>query len=862
MAPIREFDRILYRYWGKAISPQSSDSSPFHFLIYHCLDVAAVANAWWQNSPALRDTFTRACRAESEIVKAWVLFFVALHDLGKWDVRFQLKAAPIAIPLNPLYAEVDQWQSSGFDHGHAGLSWFLTERTNFELYEQSEEWMRAVASHHGQAPGWEPIPKLLAAQDVITQDQLARREFVGALRGLFLGPISSFHDWPELSSPQLLAGFCSVCDWIGSNTDFFPYCSNVLDIGDYFRSLVGRSEQALRETGLLRQSLPTGGMGPLFPKMVPRGIQPAVESWPLAPGLTIIEAPTGSGKTEAAVAYASRLLANGLAESLIYALPTQATANAMLPRLDEIAERFFPQGANLVLAHGKARFHPGFQKLRERGLGNTVQRNEEAQSQCAQWLASSRKRLFLGQIGICTVDQILLSVLPIRHNFVRSFGLHKSILIVDEVHAYDSYMNGLLDAVLERQKQSEGTVILLSATLPEKRRREIFKIWSGSVQHTIGIPPYPLISNVNASGTSSWTTSEGEQQRIVNVEIGATGEMLPEDSLLDRVIQAAVDGAQVALICNLVKDAQVTARRLLARAFSINAGIGISLFHSRFRFCDRQRIEETAIRMYGKDAPRKRGSILVATQVVEQSLDIDFDWIITQLCPVDLLFQRLGRLHRHVRLRPLGFETPQCLILVPSNNAYGNHQLIYGDSLVLWRTEKLLQDNSTIFFPDSYRTWIESVYDVDLKGDEPEFILAAHDEFVLQEQARRFAARQLSTGDINSFSDTSENATALTRDGEMSLNVIPLVRQNKSDYFLDGARLSGLREWEADEALNLNSIPVPASWRKYLPTPSHDGYFYLPLHETPSGSWRSVSGGPIFIYDVFSGLERHDEPID
>lgn len=446
-----------FRYWGKA----EKDTGKYHLLPYHCLDVAAVASAWWNEDKALRESFNRACNVEEHIIKAWLLFFIAFHDLGKFDVRFQLKAKELALNLNPLFSEADSSYSKNYDHGRYGRHWFNQERNSygFNTFDDTElfYWISSVCGHHGRGFGTGNCYPPSADESVIDHDRKAREQWVEKLKSMFLVPagINSIDQLPE--PPALLAGFCSVCDWLGSNADYFNLRGNAdISIDEYFHGQRSIAFSALRASGMLGEPTRKGGMDIVYPDYHPRGIQHLVNQLPVDPGLTLIEAPTGSGKTEAAIAYASRLLAAGLADSIVFALPTQATANAMLERLDEAGRKLFPDGVNVVLAHGKARFNSEFINLKNAAIGKTVQGNEEAFAQCAQWLATSRKRVFLGQIGVCTIDQVLLSVLPVRHHFVRAFGIRKSILIVDEIHAYDSYMNGLLDLVLEAQKKGRG----------------------------------------------------------------------------------------------------------------------------------------------------------------------------------------------------------------------------------------------------------------------------------------------------------------------------------------------------------------------------------------------------------------------
>lgn len=846
-----------FKYWGKA----EKDGSGYHLLPYHCLDVAAVGAVWWEEDRALRDIFFRACNSEEHVLKAYLLFFIALHDLGKFDVRFQLKVKGLALSLNPLFSEADGSQSRDFDHGRYGRYWFSQERNlyGFNTFDDTEmhHWISSVCGHHGRGFGTGNYYSPSADEAVIEHDRYARTQWVEKLKTLFLEPagIHSLDELPEL--PPLFAGFCSVCDWLGSNTDFFGLKDKVdTSLAEYFHGQRSNARSALHASGMFGESRRKGGMDIVYPDYHPRGIQHLVNQLPVVPGLALIEAPTGSGKTEAAIAYASRLLADGLADSIVFALPTQATANAMLERLEIAGKKLFPDGVNVVLAHGKAKFNSGFIHLKNAAVGKTIQGNEEAFAQCAQWLATSRKRVFLGQIGVCTIDQVLLSVLPVRHHFVRAFGIRKSILIVDEIHAYDSYMNGLLDMVLEAQKKAGGSAILLSATLPSVRRSQIFAKWGSSLPEIESDMPYPLITHAGVE-VRNWKSPEPADDRVVKVTPQPTEDMLPTDILLDEMIGAAIKGALVVIICNLVKDAQKISRQLRQIMLEKEIHLEVDLFHSRFRFMDRQKVETSVMEKYGKGDLRARGRILVATQVVEQSLDLDFDWMITQLCPVDLLFQRLGRLYRHTLKRPPGFDDiPRCKILVPSGTNYGLHSAIYGDERVLWRTQKLLEKAKSLEFPCAYREWIETVYDEKTWPDEPAEITSAHDKYTEKEEGSRIAAIGLSLSDAMPFADTDGNASKLTRDGEMSLNVVPVLLKSRKRLFLDGTPIDKMPEWERDEAMNMNTIPVPHSWKRYLPD-DEEGLVFLPMSADSSGGWRSLDGA--FTYHIDFGLEKEEE---
>ena len=871
---------LIFRYWGKA-KPDYLLEQKWHPLAYHCLDVAAVAAAWWDESPVIqRISLTSFNWPESEAkrLRAWMLFFTALHDLGKFDVRFQLKAPDaLAVAWQPLGKQdhgLPLKEITEFDHGWAGIAWAKQEYkqwvshedTDCEIWEKWNPWLAAVTGHHGDF--YTPVMaglKLDTDEALIERDRHAREVFANLLAQLFLAPAGlCLQDVPPPCSGSAqcwLAGFCAVCDWVGSNTDVFKYQAPApaTALADYFDASVKKIQagDVLHNFGLLAKAMNYKGVSALLKKEEsPRGVQVQVDSLPTVPGLTLIEAPTGSGKTEAALAYAWRLLEQGSADSIVFALPTQATANAMLTRTEEFAVKIFGD-ANVVLAHGKRGFDKTFRSLIESGQRITAQGKTEASVQCAAWLANSRKRVFLGQIGICTVDQVLLSVLPVRHKFVRGFGLNKSVLIVDEVHAYDAYMHGLLGEVLRRQKATGGSAILLSATLPAGVRAKLLEAWESS---GVDDAPYPALWHATQGAAACITVPDEHrpEQREVMTECLKLPGAFPNDEVIARIIAAAESGARVAVVLNLVDDAQ-----RLARILRSKTTIDVDVFHARYRFIDRQQKEEAVKNNYGREAPRNGGRILVATQVVEQSLDLDFDWMLTQICPVDLLFQRLGRLHRHQREhRPTGFESPRCTVLSVEGEDYGLHKLIYGNTRVLWRTEQLLAGTDRIVFPEAYRNWIEQVYHRDDWAEEPEKISLDYDKFSAMQRTREADALRLTTMTAKAFRDEDARVTGLTRDGEMSLTILPIQPDGR---LLDGRVLSALNERDRAETLNLHAAPAPASWEKRLKDCRLDnegdlaGYRQLEMSADGQGCWSAMGGK--FRYSEDFGLERaNDEP--
>ncbi len=863
-------EKLYYKYWGKASSDNDSGAS-YHLLPYHCLDVAAVADQWWLHSSSLRRQFTQAMQVETEgQAYSWVLFFVALHDLGKLDIRFQWKAKETAIELQPDLLENIRQVNTGYYHGDAGYAWFLYESKSYgfnsSIAAQASEWMIQVAGHHGVIPVNRQDKQQVSGVSplLIARDWQARIDWISDLKQLFSVDLNAI---PE-NIPQLIAGFCSICDWIGSSVEYFNYeTKSDITLKEYFDSRTDNAKHALKGFGILSQLTANNTLETLFPLYAtdgslykPRGLQTLTSKLSLEQNLTLIEAPTGSGKTETALVYAANLLHQGFADSIIFALPTQATANAMLDRLEAMAGNLFVEGANVVLAHGKSSFR--LEKILDIHK-ETAQGQEEATQQAMRWLTASKKRAFLGQIGVCTIDQVLLSVLPVKHKFVRSFGIQKSVLIVDEVHAYDSYMYGLLEAVLKRQYEAGGSTLLLSATLPQQQREALARSW-GDAKIEI-TKTYPLITQVYADKTSQsfqiLDVSQLPEPREVHLEAWVLADLQFTDDSLQEIITVAKQGVKVAVICNLVADAQDLAMRLKERA-GID-GIEVDLFHSRFRFIDRQQKEETVKALYGKDNAKRAvgGRILVATQVVEQSLDLDFDWMITQLCPVDLLFQRMGRLHRHARdksERPINFAEPRCVVIVPEQEGkYGNSQYVYKNTRVLWRTEQFVSKSVSVIFPEAYRDWIEQVYQDEAWQDEAPTMTATYEKYKDEVQfVAKITANMVTELQTKPLSDEDDRASTLTRDGEMSLTVLPVVEKSGKTYTLEGEWIDGesKRYWEQ---VSLNSVCVPDTWKHlFVNASKKDGVIYLVMQKTEEDAWQVELEKDHLLYSVQQGLER------
>ncbi|WP_305856485.1 CRISPR-associated helicase/endonuclease Cas3 [Balneatrix alpica] len=888
---------LLSRYWGKARKPEEQAGEAYHLLPYHCLDVASVAAYWWDHSPALRHLFCmQQIHTEAE-VRAWVLFFIALHDLGKFDIRFQCKARASWRALNP--ADQDKRlptlaDCKGYDHGASGLYWLMKDYEPEQLddgfglaavaahpYTSWQPWLEAVCGHHGTLRTYADVnanttPLFDVSPLLIHRDKAARRAWLTTSEALFLAPQGVSIASPPPRCSLLLAGFCAISDWLGSmlTEDTFLYCAkpgrDTREWQHYYQQRYQHdARKVLQRSGMLAEVNPQADIQSLLePGHRPRQLQVLVDELPVAAGLTLIEAPTGSGKTETALAYAWRLLEHNLADSIIFALPTQATANAMLARMEHLAPILFAH-PNLVLSHGNARFNETFQAIRQ--AGRNLQ-GEHAWSQCCDWISQSRKRVFLGQIGVCTIDQVLVSVLPLRHRFVRGFGVGRSVLIVDEVHAYDRYMYGLLEAVLQDQARVGSPVVLLSATLPEKQKQLLLQSYAPDLQRSeqgsAVAQPYPLISWAAGQQLQHFHLLRQEQHQpppfSLQLQTHYAPEANPDESLLQALRQAASAGAQVCLICNRVDVAQ---QAYLQLQHDLPAGVELHLFHARFSLLDRRIKEQAALTCFGVKGVRHPGRILVATQVVEQSLDVDFDWLVTQLCPVDLLFQRLGRLHRHARQhRPQGFESPRATVLLPVEEGYGVLGKIYSHTRVMWRTQKWIEALAAnpLRFPDAYRQWIEPIYREEADEDEPLWVREGMEKFEQEVFTKLVKAKQMRKwAEYASLVDSDANERAVTRDGAQSIALVPYVQTAAGRRLLDGVSIyEDLDEYRQQEALALNQVSVPESWRRWL-TVEPDQYqrYWLEAMQDVDSLLIPLQQGSL-RYSKERGMEKEHEPVN
>lgn len=624
------------------------------------LDVAAVAEqVIAHESPQSLAWAADAFGLPIASAARWLATMVGLHDLGKAIPGFQQK-----------------WPEGCSADAAAGLSFRPSEMIQdqhdlasaVELRRLLPPWSGsaaraaaiagAVAAHHGyvfdsatinnaRRPGEAPLWQ--AARHAIFEAYIDT-----------LAPAVPSNATHELPLPVLtwLAGLTSLCDWIGSNTEWFAPGERGVTLAEHLQCSRALADSALQAIGWPAFIPLLGAAGIKTPadELVARIVgRPELRARPLqlvadrviasgsGPQLLVIEAPMGEGKTELAMLAHLRLQTALGHRGLFIGLPTQATGNAMFERTLCFLQAFATNAKlDIQLAHGGVLAPDTLVQLR----GIHGERDDPVRS--SAWF-SQRRRPLISPYGVGTIDQALLATLNVKHHFVRLWGLANRVVVLDEVHAYDTYTSGLIEALLRWLQEMRCSVVLMSATLPAARRNALLRAWGGTAANVPELP-YPRVLAADANGVRGEHVSSRPQATI---ELRAISEDLP--SLAAAAEAAARQGGCGAVVVNTVDRAQQLYLLLKKRLQDV---LQVQLFHARFPADERQQRENAVLATFGRDAKRPVAALLVATQVVEQSLDIDFDWLLSDLAPVDLLLQRAGRLHRHERERPLSHATP------------------------------------------------------------------------------------------------------------------------------------------------------------------------------------------------------------
>ncbi len=495
-----------------------------------------------------------------------------------------------------------------------------------------------------------------------------------------------------------------LADWIASGSFFFDTNEDTPE-----QEIRERACDFLRQSGMVPMAFPRVHsfctLWPQIPEAQKRPLQNALDCFfaetetEELPQMMILEAPMGEGKTEAGIYAAFRLMEYWKKNGFYIALPTSATANQMEIRMNRFLKMHGERNAKLL--HSSAWLFESEFQLEE----------DDVHTEAELWLSSSKRGL-LAPAAVGTVDQAMMAAMRVKYGVLRLEGLAGKALIIDEAHAYDAYMSDIIGKLLEWCKAMSVPVVMLSATLPPGRKRGMISCYA---REFISEKGYPMMTAVYQDGRVRQIRVPGSYQKnTVRVE------MLP---LLERPVQVAEqalkkieDGGCVCVLMNTIKEAQQVYQCIREMA---EPQVRLLLFHSGFSMGRRAQIEKQCVEWFGPSGNRPQKAILVATQVVEQSIDIDMDALITAVAPIDLLLQRVGRMHRRRETwRPDNLKIPVLTILMPeSREDYGATELIYY-RLLLERTVAVLEKKHTLSIPDDIPELVEMVYDEECREDD------------------------------------------------------------------------------------------------------------------------------------------------
>jgi CRISPR-associated endonuclease/helicase Cas3 len=820
----------VLRCWGKS----GEALTKFHPAVFHMLDVGNIARALLneQSSPRWRWILAKVLNAEPETLIEWIPWFIAIHDIGKISLAFQEQ--------HPL--QRDRLISEGFplgkNHWHnepvhplIGLVFVDQEGGGeFAPPKLRQAWAEMIGSHHGQfqplRQGRETFQQLKTKGEPAEWPQLRIRAAETLKKVLLAHPLSPWPEPDNLSAATMtLTGFTILCDWLGSDEKYFPMSADT-DWNDYLEKSTRQAQQAVEAAGFWMRSRSTASNSfrSLFPDLQPpRSIQKTIDDIPKeyfsGPCLAILEAPAGEGKTEAALALAHHLAGSSGTDELYYALPTTATSNQMFGRLQRYIRESLGLPIETNLVHGQAFLVKDDHRLYPMNNGEGTPRRAEL-----EWFGPKKKAL-LAPFGVGTIDQAELAALNVRHTALRMLGLAGKVLIVDEVHAYDTYMTTIVERLLNWLAEVGTSVILLSATLPLERRANLIKAYTGN---SITLPEtddaYPCLWVISRNGKVHRAAPAAYQaERTLAIQRIHFGDADAE-AKAQWLLQAVSDGGCASWITNTVDRAQKIYAILDQIAPS---DVNRILLHARMPLDERQRRELDLTTLYGRNgANRPFRGIVVGTQVLEQSLDIDFDVMVSNIAPVDLLLQRAGRMHRHERPRPPAHKSP-CLWINTEQDSEGGlflseaDKAIY-DEYILRQTELVLYDRSSLKLPSDYRALIQAVYAS--AAPLPHSPLAeAWENLQDKESNATGKARQriLPPPDPEdsfcgplaarvTFEENENSAAwvvAQTRLGEEGLTVIPLEKEGEKCWcVVDGIRIEAQMEEEAPRDIQLQLL--------------------------------------------------------
>ncbi|MHA1269856.1 MAG: CRISPR-associated helicase Cas3' [Candidatus Helarchaeota archaeon] len=948
----------ILRIWGK--------TKPKHPLIYHLIDVGCVAYHIMGSKTykPVVEKVSKMVGIEYELIKSWISYLIAMHDIGKCYPEFQIFGLDEDVnELRRMGLIPKDFKVEVFYHSEESAIWIKEYLKSVGWNRRSVDVItRVVLGHHGY----------FKAKNNRIDNNLNERweefrvKIKDILLSLFAVPGVGKDDFEKSWVPDefelpnmvgiIILGLLVLSDWIASNDYLYDYklINNIpCSIEQYFSKAMLLGGKIVNKLGFniiidieqaieKEQKITFSGLFPVFKRLttIQKMVESAIERVPeivKTPNLVIIEASTGSGKTEAALYYMTKILENKKVRGFYFALPTIAASDQIYERVREFIGRFSRGLKKYIrLVHGMAwvvdKASYRFRKIQISDI-NPLNSNESGEldegENFYRWFLPKR-RAILVPYAVGTIDQALMSVLNVKFGFLRLLGFSKNVLIVDEVHAYDVYMKHILERLLEWTSYLGITVILLSATIPDSKKRELMNAYLRGVSlnnNDMGVAEmvgtstyymngknnrsmeqeYPLITiigslrnsyyitkskikkiiskkienkgvknvnsenNVNNPNNPNEYDSNNNLKQIMNIsyqmeefshkiDIKSDSPYIREviikkhygylekyDDCADLIIDIMKRDRCVCYIANTVSSAQEMYKKVQEKLKLLDINIPVILLHSRFPKEHRMDIENIVRDFFDKrsipdikgncETTRPEKAILISTQIVEQSLDLDFDEIVSEIAPIDLLIQRIGRLHRHKR-EGRDYE-PTFHIILPDTEKFefGSISYIYSP-YILYKTYLTIKNINKINIPSEVRELINYTYNEDINNLKYDDIVPEH---IVEEEYERYCSKleeDKNKADVylipsprsrdfvytrqnnDPFKEGDENMTlyfyAKTRIGNYTENVILLdIDSFKTKY----AKILEEKESPSKEILSellYKTIPIPRSWLKII----------------------------------------------
>lgn len=706
------------KLYAKILKKEDGTAAPTLPLINHLLDVYSAALQLWKNilPESLKNLIATDLNHDIDQSGEVLAYFAGLHDIGKSSSYFQKDV------LNNIEFDCNL-EIKGLQENHAITSARYLMALNVPL---ANTFAKFLAMHHGAVPS---IIELKPCELPKDANELYQK-YQSKLSHIKLDNCKYSNEYPAWG--LAFVGLVTLADWLVSQQEHWE-----TQITEYEN--ITESQNRVEPTILKANILPKAEIyideenifNQFFKDLATNGV---FEARPLQAmindkfstdeqSLTIIEAPTGEGKTEAAFLLAGKHLINKVSGGIFVAMPTQATSNMTYERFNNFLANICPlikdeterNKISSVLVHANAMHNEQFKQMLN--LDSQIN-SEESNFQVSDWF-TNKKLSLISQFGVGTVDQTLLSVLNVKHFFLRLFGLAGKTIIFDEVHAYDVCMEEIMKHLLAWLKALGSSVVILSATLPQNMKKEYLKAWGAESENLSH--DYPLITQAVDQKVKQETFEVMANKCERNITISFTNQSTNISAIADEVMQSVVPGGRIAIIMNTVCRSQELYEIVKQKLDALSIAHELTLFHARYMLRDRQAKEEIVKKQFGKkatDDPTK-AKIVIATQVIEQSLDLDFDIMFSDFAPIDLLLQRAGRIHRHKRTnRPDALKSPKFVLIVPQADEGAIPDFspvhlgkIYEPYYLMLSYHKLRNISEWNFSnPNIYRDFVESVY--------------------------------------------------------------------------------------------------------------------------------------------------------